>query len=183
MNAVYGALVISDLNGTGLFRFKFSSGVIQAKGYFIVYFEKDYTGKDKFVADFGISDTGETIYLTMPNGTVIDKVELPSLREDTTYGRYNDEFKVLNPSPNKANESVPVYQFIEAPKFSSESGFYDSSFNLSITTNSEAKIYYTLDSSNPTENSNLYDGEILVQDPSKNPNVLKSRTDTSSRGY
>ena len=166
-----------------LFRYKCPSVIIESKGYFIIYFEKDYTGKDKLVADFGISDTGETIYLTMPNGTTIDKVELPSLKEDITYGRYNNEFKVLNPSPNKENESVPVYKYIEAPKFSSESGFYDSKFYLSLSTSSEAKIYYTLDSSDPTDKSNLYEDEILVEDPSKNPNVLKSRTDTSSRGY
>lgn len=166
-----------------LFRYKCPSVIIESKGYFIIYFEKDYTGKDKLVADFGISDTGETIYLTMPNGTTIDKVELPSLKEDITYGRYNNEFKILNPSPNKENESVPVYKYIEAPKFSSESGFYDSKFYLSLSTSSEAKIYYTLDSSDPTDKSNLYEDEILVEDPSKNPNVLKSRTDTSSRGY
>lgn len=166
-----------------LYRYKFPSTVIKSKEYFIVYFEKDYTGKDKYIADFGLSDTGETIYLTMPNGKTIDKVELPSLREDTTYGRYNSEFKVLNPSPNKANETVAIYKYIEAPSFSNESGFYDSSFNLSLSTNSEAKIYYTIDSSTPTDKSNLYDDSIIVEDPTKNPNVLKSRTDTSSRGY
>ena len=108
-----------------LYRFKFPSLLIKSKQYIIIYFEKDYTGSEKNIADFGLSDKGETLYLTMPNGTTIAKVEVPSLKEDTTYGRHNGEFKILNPSPLKDNESVPVYKHIENPVFSHESGFYD----------------------------------------------------------
>lgn len=166
-----------------LFRYKFPSLTIKSKEYVIIYFESNYDGEDKLVADFGLSDGGETLYLTMPNGVIIDEVTFPSLIDDTTYGRYNGELKVLNPTPNNKNENANPYKYIEAPKFSNESGFYDYNFELTLSTNSEAKIYYTLDSSDPTENSNLYEDEILITDPSSNPNVLKSRTDTSERGY
>ena len=166
-----------------LARFKIPSVTIESKGFIIIYFESNYEGNDKLVADFGLSDKGEDLYLTMPNGNIIDKISFPSLKEDTTYGRYNGEWNVLNPTPNEKNETKPVYKYIEAPTFSNESGFYDYNFGLTLSTDSEAKIYYTLDSSDPTENSNLYEDEILITDPSSNPNVLKSRTDTSERGY
>ncbi len=167
---------------SNLFKYKFSNTSIKSKEFMIVYFESNYDGDDKNIADFGLSDKGETLYLTKPNGSILDKVEFPSLDADTTYGVYNNEYKVLNPSPNKKNEDAGIYKHIEAPTFSVDSGFYDDKFYLSLSTKSEAKIYYTLDSSDPTVNSMLYDDEILVKDVSKQDNVLKSRTDTSARG-
>ena len=164
------------------YRFKFGSVTIKAKEFMIIYCESNYDGDDKKIAEFGLSDKGETLYLTKPNGKILDKVEFPSLNTDTTYGLYNNEYEILNPSPNKRNEDVAIYKYIEAPTFSKESGFYDNKFYLSLSTTSEAKIYYTLDSSDPTNESTLYEDEILVKDITKQDNVLKSRTDTSARG-
>ena len=77
---------------------------------------------------------------------------------------YNNKYEVLNPSPNQKNEEVAIYKYIEAPTFSADSGFYDNKFYLSLSTNSEANIYYTVDSSDPTVNSTLYEDEILVKE-------------------
>lgn len=176
---------ISD-DKNDLYKFKFSKISIKPKGYLIIYFDAGNTEEDNFIADFGLSKDGETLYLTMPNGETIDSVEFPKLDEDTSYGRYTKKgkttFEVLNPSPNEKNESKPIYQYISSPSFSSESGFYKKEFNLTLTCDSDADIYYTLDSSIPTEKSLKYTKEILISDPSSNPNVLKSRTDTSVKG-
>ena len=164
------------------YQFKFKSVFIKAKDYLIVYFDKNNTNDDELTADFSLDENGESLYLTMPNGTIIQELSIPCLLKNTSYGKYNNSFEIINPSPNEQNEKYPIYHFIDNPSFSCDSGIYNSQFELSISSNNNAKIYYTLDGSVPSENSTLYKEPIIVTDPTNNPNVLKSRTDTSVAG-
>ena len=161
-----------------LHKFNMPSVYIKAKSYLIIFFD-DGEIDEKLHGNFGLSASGETIYLTMPNGKILNQVNVPKLDLNTSYGLYNGNYEIINPSPNEKNETQSLYKFIEAPSFSFESGFYDNEFNLELTSSDNTKIYYTLDSSVPTENSNLYQEAIKVIDPSKNKNVLKSRDDMS----
>jgi len=61
--------------------------------------------------------------------------------------------------------------------FSAVSGFYDSEFYLDISTDSDSTVYYTLDGSIPTENSQKYTQPILIKDRSVEPDVLSAHTD------
>lgn len=63
-------------------------------------------------------------------------------------------------------------------EFSKESGFYEDDFYLEIN-GSGGTIYYTLDSSDPDENSLVYTGPILISDASLNDNVYSKITDVS----
>lgn len=163
-----------------LFRFILPDVTIKAKSYLIVFFNTENSDKEDLVAGFGLSSSGESLYLTMPNGNICDMISFPALETDVTYGRYNNGFDVLNPTPNVANESKPRYKYVNSPVFSQETGFYSSEFNLTLTSDSGTKIYYTLDSSIPSINSLEYTGSILIKDPSTTPNVLKSREDITA---
>ena len=83
--------------------------------------------------------------------------KLEKVKEDTTY--------------------IATYE-VEMKKFgivsSFESGFYDKEFNLSLISTDNSTIYYTLDSTNPTIESNVYSGEILIEDNSSDSNIYSS---------
>ena len=160
------------------YKYNVPSVTIKAKGYLVIFFD-DGEIDEELHAEFGLSASGETIYLTMPNGTLLNEINVPKLNLNTSYGKYNGTFEILNPSPNNANETQPLYKYIEAPSFSFESGFYSDEFDLELSSIDGNKIYYTLDSSVPTEDSILYDKPLKVVDPSSNENILKSRDDIS----
>lgn len=169
---------LSD-DSTNYYKYRLPEVYIKAKEYLIVFFDNGNSTEQLF-ANFGLSDKGETIYFTMPNGTVIDTVNVPPLKLDSTYGRYeNNRFEITNPTPYEINTSKPLYKHIENPEFSFDGGFYDEEFYLELSAKENVKIYYTLDSSVPDENSNLYVEPIRVIDPSMDPNILKSRDDMS----
>ena len=63
--------------------------------------------------------------------------------------------------------------------FSHESGFYDDEFDLTITA-PRGKVYYTVDSSEPTSDSLPYTGAIHIIDATINENLYSARTDTST---
>ena len=58
------------------------------------------------------------------------------------------------------------------PVFSQESGFYTGTFDLTLTAPEGCTIYYTLDGSDPTAASRLYDGPIPVCDRTPEANVI-----------
>lgn len=164
-------------------KYNLPSVTIKAKGYLIVYFDSSLKKSDGLIADFGLSQEGETLYLSMPNGKTIDEVTFPALETDVTYGRYKSGFGILNPSPNACNEDVPLYSHVDNPIFSKPGGYYSNSFELELYSSTKADIYYTLDSSTPDESSLKYEEGIKIYNPSGNPNILKSRNDTSSSQY
>ena len=77
---------------------------------------------------------------------------------------------------------------VSPPEFSRGSGYYDSAFDLELSAPDNCRIYYTIDSSVPDEESLLYEGTIHVSDPSKTENVslkLAGSTETEpvEKGY
>lgn len=62
----------------------------------------------------------------------------------------------------------------EIPVFSSESGVYESAFELGMKCQPGTQIYYTTDGSIPTEKSAKYEGTIVVMDRNGMPNILSA---------
>ena len=65
---------------------------------------------------------------------------------------------------------------VKPPKFSRVSGFYPEEFKLRIQSEENTKIYYTLDSTDPTtsETSQEYKDYILIYDRTQEPNDISS---------
>ncbi len=87
-----------DLNGYGLsdddlqpMRWRFPSMQIQPGEYVLVYCDKqDRIDLTPPRANFGISSAGENISLYDSMGNLLDRVELPELKDDYSYARKSD---------------------------------------------------------------------------------------------
>ena len=119
-----------DLSGFGLsdkpdtpLAFTFPSGTtIRAGEHMIVFASKQQSTASEFHTGFALSKNGDTVVLASPDGNILQKIELPTLGNDVTYGRTpdgGDTFEIMSPTPAKANAAA-----VSAPVFSAPSGFY-----------------------------------------------------------
>lgn len=140
--------------------------IINAKDFLIIYCSKTYTyigtGEDKNVfVPINISGDGENILISKPAigdqaAVIVDQISVPELAKDTTFGCYPDSDTqnrlILNPTPKKSNMGSET--IVSGPVFSHETGIYSDTEKLDVTlkTNSVgSKIYYTTDSSDPSD--------------------------------
>lgn len=158
-----------DLSGYGLtddesnaFRFTFPDNTSIDAGEHLLVFcnSKDFSLQGQLSALFGLSTDGETITLTDKNGNRKDSVTFGMIDSNTSYGRTSDgadSFAFMQMTPGKQNTTDSVIKKdIAAPVFSKQSGFYDEGFELTISSSEGTKIYYTVNSDDPTPSSNLY---------------------------
>jgi len=75
--------------------------------------------------------------------------------------------------------STGAEDIISTPTFSRTSGFYNEPFTLEIYCGKDEEIRYTLDCSEPTENSALYTGPIEIYDRSPEENLYSNNIFTS----
>lgn len=166
-----------DLSGYGLsddendpMKYIIPSGTVIKKGsYLIIVSSKDATGITELNTGFGLDKSGETLILSSPDGSELQKLKIPALQEDTSYGRtYDGNYSVMEPTPASENHSVTA-----EPVFSLESGFYSEDDIKKLTITSSDTVYYTLDGSDPTssETAIVYNGSIPMYDRSTDENV------------
>lgn len=95
--------------------------------------------------------------------------------------------------PTKAPTATPVPEPEEAeqdkelpvPYFSKQGGFYDNYFMLTLTSDTDTEIYYTIDGSDPrtSKTAYLYTQEIEIYNNTDEPNILSAITDISLNTY
>ncbi len=105
----------------------------------------------------------ETITLTDPTGRVLDKMILPEMRTDVSYGRtlgIAGLFYYDTPTPFKQNGDG-FTGYAEKPSFSTEPGLYYATTYVEFSIPEGTQVFYTTDCSVPTQNSNPYHGERL----------------------
>ncbi|MBN2181917.1 MAG: lamin tail domain-containing protein [Sedimentisphaerales bacterium] len=144
-----------------------NSTTIPAGGYLLIWADNDTTNPGLH-ANFKLDADGEQVALYDDDGiTPIDSVTFPEQTADMSYGRYPDgdnEWRFFAfPSPGEENQGG--YSGIVADtKFSQNRGFYDTSFPVTITTETPgATIRYTTDGSTPSETyGRTYTGPIQI---------------------
>jgi hypothetical protein len=158
-------------------RWRFPGGNVPAQGFLLVW----ASGKDRMSpggelhTNFAISASGEPLLFTAPDGvTRLDETGPFALAADVSYGRLPDgadywvEFAEATPAaPNDQG-----LQALAAPEFSQAPGIFAEPVTLTLSAvDPEAVITYTLDGSEPTLASTVYDEPLILADRVGDPNI------------
>ncbi len=170
---------LSDANGNP-FKWTFPNVSIAPGQYMLIW----ASGKNRRVpgsplhTNYSISQEGEVIILTTPLGVRVDGMDAEPIPNSISRGRFPNgtgSYQYFtNPTPGTPNvESTGGGTLLAAPAFSVAPGFYDAPVTLQIThPDPGAVLRYTLDGSDPTEDSPVWSGEpMLIQDRSSEPNA------------
>ena len=106
---------------------------------------------------------GETVCLSDPDGHVLDKLVLPLIPTDVSYGRstgMSGFFYYDTPSPFEANTGG-FSGYAEAPQLTTAPGLYYATVYTQLIIPEGTTVRYTMDGSIPTEQSSVYNGEMF----------------------
>lgn len=150
---------ISD-DSTWLNKWVFPEIIIAGYDFIILFASgKNIVTPSELHCNFKLKRAGETLYLSNPSGEVISSVTYQLMSSDNSYTALEDgniSFIVVdNPTPHFTNALSNGVYCSELPGYHSE----DLEVSL-IATNPDVEIYYTLDGSVPTLNSNHYSSPI-----------------------
>ncbi len=79
-------------------------------------------------------------------------------------GEYDTIDALLKASENAAIQNAYKAYLVLPPEFSCEAGYYDTAVPLKLTPCAPGKVYYTLDGSDPDENSTLYTSPLVLME-------------------
>ncbi|MCK4342303.1 MAG: lamin tail domain-containing protein [Phycisphaerae bacterium] len=141
-----------------------------APGDYLIVFA---SSKDRAVpglelhTNFKLSADGEYLALVQPDGVTVAhefSPEFPEQRSDVSYGLYGGQEQFFAPATPGVPNNPGFAGFVADPQFSQPHGFYETPFNVTLSTASEgATIRYTIDGSAPTPaNGTLYSGPIAI---------------------
>ena len=144
---------------------------LENNSYLVIYCDTTQTTKDGvyYFTNYNLAKAGETVCLSDPSGNILDKVVVPQLYDDVSFGRTLGQaglFYYSSATPGAAN-GQGFTGFAEKPAFNVAGGLYerplegDGAVTLSVPANSVVR--YTLDGSDPTEASDMYTGPIEVR--------------------
>lgn len=138
--------------------------IINANGYIIIWADDANISNH---TNFKLSASGESIGLFDPNGILIDSVTYGMLPLDISYGRFpngaNNWYQFSPASPLKENLESGIYNLLPSPVVSLNSGFYNSSINVSSSHSiNDVKIRYTTDGSIPGSKSNEFPASLKI---------------------
>lgn len=163
-----------NLSGYGLsdskdepFRFKFpESAVLQPGGYLVVYCGNLPTEQQTglVASDISLNADGEDVYLTKPDGSILDTINTGVEYNGITSGRVSgnkERVYFTTATPGAANPEQSYKTYTRKPTLSA-GGYVDSGYSVEIKAEDGAAIYYTTDGSKPTTSSNKYTSPISI---------------------
>ena len=144
------------------------STVIPAKGHLLLYCDKEDKGLH---THFRLDVDGSNIFIFDPVGNVVDSLLVPQmLSQDVSYGRISDGNDTLsyfkNATPGSSNVGFYTDVLLKKPRFSVKGGLYNEPVVLKLSLQGkcpgDAVIRYTLNGSEPTEDSPIAPDSIFI---------------------
>lgn len=150
---------------------------IYPNGYLVVFASESNSLAEELHANFKISKEGEEIGLYNNFGVLVDRFDSVFLSTDVSYGRHPNQSDQMvyfqQPTPGSINSSENFQGVLEPAILSHSSGFYADPIQLSAThPMSNVSIRYTLDGTEPNENSPVFSNSMLLQNIENQDNVV-----------
>ncbi len=172
---------------TDLNKWKFPELILDPNSYYLLWCSnKDSLIVDEIHTNFSISRSGEKIIFSDLASNEIDHVRGVYIPEDASYGRifenphYHSIF--LSPTPNAENFTT-AQPILEPCTVSLDAGFYEDTQVVTLShSNTAGSIYYTLDGSEPTAQSNLYTGPLTISSRMNEANGISTIRTTIPEG-
>lgn len=176
-----GAYYLSDYEEY-LPMWEFPNITIPANGYLLLFCSgENVTTPGELHTNFKLSQSGETVFLSDPEGNIVSSLEYPYIPTDQSLATYNQQFSeylfCAEPTPGESNaESTGLY-------YSHTSGYYDEPFELKIySPNTENSIHYTRNGNLPATDNPQYSNPIEIGDVSETPYTISSIPTTPGSG-
>lgn len=149
-------------------KYKIKGKVVGPGGYVVIEASSKAHKQSGGVATFGISGSGETLFLSSPQGGVLDSFETGVLRRGISSGRIQGDDSgqrafFSTQTPGAPNAQPAGYSYTAKPTFSVGGGIQEGPIQVSISCADEtAKIHYTTDGTRATSASPEYTGPIKI---------------------
>ena len=163
-------------------KWQFPAGTsIPAGGYLLVWCSKrDEVSGGHFHTNFTLTQTKgkDKIVLSQPNGAIVDSRPVENLQVHQSHCRTTDGAATWSicttPTPGNSNAgSTQFARFAGRPTMSAGAGFYAGTQTVGLSTDEPGgEIRYTLDGTEPNENSPLYSDSLVIAATT----VVKART-------
>ena len=154
-------------------------------GYCVLYaLGRESSAEDSFLSvPFKLAEK-ETVLLSWDGGQesgtfsihTIDSVYIPSsIAHGAVYAASEDgngAFTQAWPSPGASNDTAKAP--VEEPVFLTPGGFYQGEAEVALSAPEGLTIRYTLDGSEPTAGSPVYEDPLVLTDPSPSENVYSA---------
>lgn len=141
--------------------------------------------EDTLHTNFRLSSGGEVLILTDSSGATVEELSTGRLYLDQSIGRPATGAATvthfLSPTPGSANSTEGRPGFTQAPTISPDGGLLKGRTRIELSsTTPGAELHYTLDGSEPTETSPLYQTSLTI--PANAKGVLPLRVRAFARG-
>ena len=164
-----------DLSGYGLSdnlgrarKWQFPDGTLILPGeYKLIWCDgnKDMNSIGELHASYGLMKAGGfSVVLSDPTGKILDKLVLPEVPTNVSYGRTMGRegfFYYDAPTPMQPNGDG-FLGYAAAPELITPAGMHNQGVQVGFTLQDDATIYYTTDGSDPTVTSGIpYNGQVI----------------------